>query len=224
MGRLNRLTATSVGAKMVMALTGLALFLFVIMHLLGNLTLLSGPEAMNGYAEFLQSKPALVWTFRAGLLAILAIHVTFAIRLTLENRRARPQPYAKDGTLKATWASQHMLLTGLVVAVFLVYHLLHFTAHVVPTGEVNTLESGQRDVHGMVVNAFQHGYVAAIYIIANLLLGLHLIHGSKSLFQTMGWDHPVLRPVVHGIAPALAVLVATGNIILPLTVLFGWVS
>jgi succinate dehydrogenase / fumarate reductase cytochrome b subunit len=223
MGRLRRLVSTSIGAKTIMALTGLGLFLFVIAHLLGNLTLLRGRDAMNDYAALLESMPALIWPARAGLLAIFVIHVTFAARLAHENRQARPEGYRHEDTLQATWASRHMLLTGAVIGAFVVYHLLHFTFHVVPTGEVEMLE-GRRDVYGMVVGAFRNGGIVATYVVAQFLLGVHLIHGSKSLFQTMGWDHAVLRPLVHRVAPALAILVAAGNIFLPLSVLFGWVS
>ncbi len=222
MGRLRRLVQTSIGAKMVMGLTGLALFLFVIAHLLGNLNLLCGREAMNGYAASLQNMPALLWPARIGLLAIFITHVAFAARLTRENRQARPERYRHEDTVQATWASRHMLLTGAVVGAFVVYHLLHFTFHL-PTGAIETID-GRPDVYGMVINAFSNGWVVATYVVAQVLLGLHLIHGSKSLFQSMGWDQAVLRPLVHGVAPVLAIFVAAGNILLPLSVLFGWLG
>ncbi len=223
MGRLRRLVQTSIGAKMVMGLTGLALFLFVIAHLLGNLNLLRGREAMNGYAASIQGMPALLWPARIGLLAIFITHVAFAARLTRENRQARPERYRHEDTVQATWASRHMLLTGAVVGAFIVYHLLHFTFHVVPTGAIETVD-GRPDVYGMVVNAFSNGWIVASYVVAQVLLGMHLIHGSKSLFQSMGWDQAVLRPLVHIVAPVLAIFVAAGNILLPLSVLFGWLG
>ena len=217
------LLKSSIGAKVVMALSGLGLFGFVIAHLLGNLSLLSGRDAMNDYAALIKGMPGLLWTLRIGLFAIFLTHVGFAARLSRENREARPEPYRHEATVQATWASRHMLLTGAVVFLFVIYHLLHFTFHVVPTGGIQMLD-GRPDVYGMVVGAFSNVWVGLTYMLANVVLGIHLIHGSKSLFQSMGWDHAVLRPVVQGLAPALAIGVAAGNILLPLSVLLGWVS
>ena len=130
--------------------------------------------------------------------------------------------YAKDATLEATWASRQMVLTGLVVLAFVIYHLMHFTLHLVPPGI--GMDGDRPDVYGMVVAGFSNAPVAIAYVVANALLGLHLIHGSRSLFQTLGLDQVSVAPLVHGLAPALALFVAGGNMLLPLTVLFGWVN
>ncbi|MHC4957621.1 MAG: succinate dehydrogenase cytochrome b subunit [Planctomycetota bacterium] len=224
MSRFARMAGTSVGGKTVVAITGLALFLFVIAHLLGNLTLLAGRDAMNGYAEKLKSLGPLLWVMRGGLLAFFLTHVALAVKLNRESKAARPVAYAKEATLKATWASRQMVLTGLVVLAFVVYHLLHFTLHVFPPGIGPEAEGGRPDVYGMVVAGFSSAPVAIAYVIANALLGLHLVHGSRSLFQTLGLDQVSIAPAVNGLAPALAIFVAGGNMLLPLTVLFGWVS
>lgn len=222
-GRLRRLYATSIGAKMVMAVTGLLLFGFLVAHLLGNLLIFQGREAMNAYAQFLESKPAIVWPARAVLLAAFVLHVATAFRLWRENRTARPEPYRHEATVQATAASRTMILSGLVVGAFVVYHLLHYTFHVVPTGEVSLLD-GRRDVYGMVINGFSNGLVVASYVVAQVLLGFHLIHGSKSLFQTLGWKHDTVNPAIRLLAPALTILIVAGNIFIPLAVLSGLVK
>lgn len=219
-GRFARIQRTSIGAKVLVAATGLFLFGFLVVHLLGNLLVFQGREAMNSYAAFLESKPALVWPLRALLLAAFAAHVTTALRLAVQSRAARPFPYRREETVQATWASRHMVLTGAVVGAFVVYHLLHYTFHVVPTGEVAVVD-GRRDVYGMVVRGFSNGWIVASYVVAQVLLGLHLIHGTKSLFQTLGWRHVLVDPVVRVLAPALALLVAGGNVLIPLAVLAG---
>jgi len=223
-GRVPRIYCTSIGAKAVMAITGLMLFGFVIAHLLGNLQLWQGRDAMNGYAAFLKSQGPLLWVMRGGLLAIFLVHILTAVRLVRENRAARPTPYARDATVAATWASRHMLLSGLVLLAFVVYHLAHFTLHVVPTGELGLEPGGRPDVYGMVIHGFQNPAVALSYVAAMVLLGVHLIHGTRSLFQTMGIEHAVLNPIVRFIAPALTLIVVAGNILLPLSVLMGFVK
>src|SRR4051794_20567806 len=122
---------SSLGKKYVMAVTGLVLVLFVIGHMLGNLLLFAGPDALNSYAKALKDKPALLWAARLGLLAAFLIHVYLGLRLTRENVQARGTGYVYEDTVQASWASRHMLLTGLVVLAFLLYHLAHFTFGVV---------------------------------------------------------------------------------------------
>lgn len=223
MGRLKRLAGTSVGSKAFMAVTGLLLFLFVIAHLSGNLTLWAGRDTMNDYAEFLANRGALLWIFRFLLLSIFVVHVFFGIRLYFQNRAARPVKYQHEDTIEATLASRFMIHTGVILLLFVIYHLLHFTLHVIPTGDVAMVD-GRKDVYGMVIAAFSNGWIAGSYIVCMIFLGFHLVHGSKSLFQTLGWDHVLMKPIVNGLAPALAFFVVGGNILLPLSVVLGWVS
>jgi succinate dehydrogenase / fumarate reductase cytochrome b subunit len=124
---LPRPVRSSLGSKYVMAITGLLLIGFVIAHMAGNLLVFAGPDALNAYAHALKDKPALLWTARIGLLLVFVVHVVLGIRLTLQNRAARPTPYAYEDTLSASWAARHMLLTGLVLLAFVIYHLGHFT-------------------------------------------------------------------------------------------------
>src|SRR5262245_39654676 len=124
---LPRPVTSSLGSKYVMAITGLLLIGFVLGHMTGNLLIFAGPDAMHGYAAGIKSRPALLWGVRLGLLAVFVVHVLIGIRLTLANKAARPTPYAYEDTLQASWASRHMMLTGLLLLAFVVYHLAHFT-------------------------------------------------------------------------------------------------
>ncbi len=119
--------ASSLGKKYLMALSGCALFLFVIAHLLGNLQIFLGPEALNRYGHFLQTTPELLWPARLGLMALVVVHIVCAVKLTAENRAARPVPYAQHEIVAASYASRTMMMSGLILAAFIVYHLLHFT-------------------------------------------------------------------------------------------------
>lgn len=133
---------SSLGKKYVVAITGLLLLLFVLGHMAGNLLLFAGSEAINGYAEKLKSTGALLWVIRAALLTIFLIHIFVTIRLTMENRSARPTRYVYEQTMEASWASRHMFLTGLVILAFVVYHLAHFTLGVVELANVQRTPAG----------------------------------------------------------------------------------
>ena len=135
---------SSLGKKYVMAVTGVLLIGFVIVHMSGNLLLFAGRDAINTYAAALTARPALLWTARIGLLAVFLVHLFVAFRLTYENYSARPQGYAFERTLQASFASRHMMLTGLVLLAFIVYHLAHFTLGVVTRSEVQLTSHGDR--------------------------------------------------------------------------------
>jgi succinate dehydrogenase / fumarate reductase cytochrome b subunit len=223
--RLQRIAGSSIGNKFLMAATGILLLLFLIGHLVGNLQIFAGREAVNAYAKWLHDHRGLLWTARIGLLVIFVVHVYTAIRLTLQNREARPETYRHEDTLQASWASRHMLLTGLVVFAYLVFHLLHLTFRTIDTGRMGVMDAkGRLDVYGMLVSGFSNPAVAAAYLVAMVLLGIHLWHATASFFQTMGWDQPALRGLVGWAAPALAVFIAAGYIVIPLAVWFGIVS
>ncbi|MHC4971022.1 MAG: succinate dehydrogenase cytochrome b subunit [Planctomycetota bacterium] len=223
--RLQRVAGSSIGNKFLMAATGILLLLFLIGHLVGNLQIFSGREAVNAYAKWLHDHGGLLWTARIGLLAIFFVHVYTAIRLTLQNREARPETYRHEDTLQASWASRHMLLTGIVVFAYLVFHILHLTLRVVDTGGMGVMDAqGRLDVYGMLISGFQQPAVAGAYLVAMVLLGIHLWHATASFFQTMGWDQPALRRLVGWAAPTLAFLIAAGYIVIPLAVWFGIVS
>ncbi|MEM9291525.1 MAG: succinate dehydrogenase cytochrome b subunit [Acidobacteriota bacterium] len=212
--------------KAVMAVSGLMLFGFVLTHMLGNLKLYFGPEEINNYAEWLRTigKPALpkngaLNIARVGLLAAVFLHIWSAWQVTRLSRKARPQKYVKQATIQATYASRTMRWGGVIVLLFIVYHLLHLTLGVVgPEG----FEYG--DVYNNVVLGFRNPLISGFYILANLALGLHLYHGLWSLFQSLGLNHPSYRALRRPIALAFASVVTLGNISFPLAVLSGVVG
>ncbi|MFM8271900.1 MAG: succinate dehydrogenase cytochrome b subunit, partial [Gemmata sp.] len=188
---------STVGAKVIVALSGLGLVGFAVFHMIGNLKVFQGPEAINGYAYFLtHSLGALIWVARAGLLAIFLLHLTLAIRLTLRSRAARPVPYAYPGHVQATLTSRTMIWSGGAVGLFILFHLAHFTfglvhgAEVEPGKVLNYLElhdkSGRHDVYSMLVAGFTTPWLAVLYAVAQVALFLHLLHGIQSSFQTLG--------------------------------------
>jgi len=209
---------TAVGKKMVVAVTGLFLFLFLLIHMLGNLQLFAGPEALNHYAAFLHSKPVLVWGFRVLVAGAFALHILATLQLFLQNLGARPVPYRIKRTVEIDYSSRTMIWSGPLVLLFLLYHLLHLTV-----GSVHP-DFSAGDVYRNVVTAFSLWPVAAVYIGANLLLGFHLKHGLWSWFQTLGLAHPRYNRWRNCFAWLLALLLATGNIAMPVAVLAGWVD
>ncbi|MCB1144041.1 MAG: succinate dehydrogenase cytochrome b subunit [Leptospiraceae bacterium] len=213
---------TSVGKKLVMAITGLALIGFVIAHMLGNLQIFLGPERLNAYAKTLQNLGALLWVARIGLLLIFVTHLRMAMVLTMENRAARPVPYAVNATHKASFASRTMIMSGMIIFLFLVYHILHFTMGVTNT-EFAALKTpeGDHDVYKMVIMGFSNPIVSGIYILAQAFLALHISHGFFSVFQTLGWNHPSYDLKVKLVSNGLAVLIFLGNSGIPVSVLAG---
>ena len=221
-----RFLRSTIGTKVLMALTGLALVGFLVAHLAGNLQMLApggkAPELMNSYAAQLKGLGPLLWIARIGLLGTFALHVALAIRLTALNKAARPVPYAVKEPLASTMASRSMVLSGLVILAFVIYHLLHFTLGVTDPAAYHLTDSlGQHDVYSMFVLGFQKAPVAIAYVIAMLCLGLHLAHGIQSLFQTLGWNGPRYRPLTKAIGLGITGLIVAGNIAMPLAVLFG---
>src|SRR5580700_1436699 len=160
------LFTSSVGKKFIMALTGMALFLFVVLHLLGNLQVFLGPEEINRYGDFLQSNKELLWPARIALLILVGLHIWSAVKLSAENKAARPQPYVQHEIVAASYASRTMLMSGLIILAFIIYHLLHFTVQVPGinfTGKnFEGLQDarGQHDVFAMMVLGFRNPYVS----------------------------------------------------------------
>lgn len=216
---------SSIGAKVVMAKTGLLLTLFVLVHMLGNLQVFQGPEGINAYAAFLKSKPGLLWTARIGLLVIIALHVWSGIRLNLLNAAARPIPYAKRTWRRASLTSRTMVWSGIFVFAFVGYHLAHFTLGLTNPDDFHRLDAlGQHDVYSMMVLGFQNPLISALYIIGMLALGFHLSHGVSSMFQSLGLKHPRYNPLIEKIGPVYAAIIVIGNISMPIAVLTGWIG
>ncbi len=210
--------STTVGKKLVMAITGLILAVFVLGHMAGNLQIYQGPEKLNHYAELLRVSMPLLWTVRIVLLLSVLLHIVAAVQVTLQNWRSRPKKYAVSAYQEADIASRTMIWGGLVVAAFVVYHLLHLTlgtAH-------GSFKPG--DVYHNVVAGFQVPLVSLFYIVANVLLALHLYHGMWSWFQTLGFSHPKYNRARRVFATVYAVVIAVGNISIPVSVLAGWVK
>ena len=215
---------SSVGRKILMAITGLMMLCFVIIHVLGNSSIYFG--SLNAYAERLHALPPLVWAFRLVLLTVFFAHVFFGIQLTLENNSAKPSAYAVKTSLRATFASKNMIWTGSLTAVFLIYHLLHFTLQVTNPaisagvgGNVDAL--GRPDVFKMVVLSFKQVAIATVYIIAMVALALHLTHGVQSFFQTMGLNNERTIDIFEKVGTISAVILFIGYISIPIAVLVG---
>ena len=219
---------SSLGKKYVMAVTGLVLLLFVLGHLAGNLQIFLGPETLNRYGHFLQSNPELLWPARLVLLLMVGLHIWAAIKLSLENKAARPQGYAEYRPTGSTYASRTMLMSGLIVFVFVVYHLLHFTVqvrYVNFTGQsfLTFHDPQQRhDIYQMMVVGFSNLWVSGFYVLGMALLCLHLSHGASAMFQSIGWKNRAYGPALDRVARVGALLVFLGYSSIPLAVLFGF--
>jgi succinate dehydrogenase / fumarate reductase cytochrome b subunit len=219
---------SSLGRKYIMAVTGSVLFLFVIGHLAGNLQIFLGPEAINRYGHFLQSNPELIWPARLVLLLMVLLHIWSAITLSLENKAARPVAYAAYQPVGSTFASRTMLVGGLIVLVFIVYHLLHYTAQVQYlnlTGQnfVDFTDPEKRhDIFKMMVVGFSNPLVSGFYILGLALLCLHLSHGASSMFQSLGWKNEAYRPYLDKAARIVAVAIFLGYVSIPVAILLGF--
>lgn len=186
-----RYVRTSIGAKHVMAVTGLLLLLFAIVHMLGHLQMFGGPDMYNSYAHTLQSLWEVKWPVRVGLLALLIIHMVTAIGLVARNRAARPIGYARYKAVTSSAAGRAMGVTGLFVFAFLAFHILHFTVGMVQPGYFHQLDPKQRyDAYAMFVHGFQNPGIYGAYLAGILLLSLHLGHGAASWLQSLGLRHP----------------------------------
>lgn len=213
---------TTIGSKLVVALTGLLLVGFVIFHMLGNLQVFEGREALNTYAAFLRDMPILLWSVRAGLVALVVVHVWTALTLAIRNRRARPVGYAVRVYREASLASRTMAISGSLLLLFIVVHLLHLTAGVVDRSLVEAIDlRGQRDVYGKMIHAFGDPLWVALYLAGQVVLGFHLSHAVTSSVHTLGLEHPALNRLFRAAGPAIAVLVAGGNAVIVLAIFLG---
>jgi len=207
---------TSVGKKVVMAVTGLVMIGFVLGHMLGNLQIFIGAQRYDHYAAFLQSLGEVLWAIRLVLLTALVLHVTMAIQLWFRGRAARPVKYYKGLQYEETTiAARTMIWAGIMLALYIVYHLLHFTIGSALPG----FEHGH--VYHNVVVGFGNPIVSVIYIVAMFLLALHIYHGGWSLLQTLGVSHPRINPLRKPFAAALAVVIFIGFSAVPMGVLTG---
>lgn len=222
------LTQSTVGRKILMAVTGLLLVGFITVHLLGNLSIFAGPDGINAYAVKLHSLGALVWVFRLIMLALFAVHIYFGITLSMENRTATPTNYALKKRTKTTFSGESMLYTGGILLAFLIYHLLHFTLQVTNpaiSAQNLPLDAAMRpDVYSMVILSFQKVFISLVYIIGMIALFLHLTHGLSSFVQTFGWNNgPSLEKVSVG-GKLVAVCFLLAYVAIPVLILARFVK
>jgi succinate dehydrogenase / fumarate reductase cytochrome b subunit len=187
--------------------------------MVGNLQVYLGPEVLNAYAKALRDLGPLLWVARIGLLVAVALHIWAAYTLTLMNRAARPVGYREKEHRESTYASRTMRWSGVLLALFIVYHLMHLT-----WGSAHPDFNHSGDVYHNFVVGFRPVLVTGVYVVAMLFLGLHLYHGVWSLMQTLGLSHPRYDTLRHAFATLVAVVVVVGNISMPVAVLAGWVE
>ena len=233
---------SSIGRKLLMAVSGLILVGFVFGHLVGNLQIFGEPDRINGYAHFLQSLGPVLWAVRLGLLATVAVHIWAAVVLTLENKKARgPQDYGVKGYIRATVASRYMRLTGLVVLAFIVYHIAHFTLGTADSANFKenlpkwTMTEDARefgfplaakgdvvaDVYSMIFIGFSNPVISGFYILATSLLAFHLLHGFESMFQTLGLRNHRWCCCLRRFTTLICIAYLIGNLAIPGAILFG---
>lgn len=219
---------TAVGKKYVMALTGIAMMGFVFFHMVGNLKAYLGEEDLNHYAEFLRRllypiapEGWVLWIMRIGLIAAVLLHMVAAYQLTTMNRHARPVRYQSSRDYQvASFASRSMRVTGIIVLLFILFHLADLTF-----GWANTWgasgEFDREEVYANLARSLDRWPVALFYIVANIVLGIHLMHGGWSLFQSMGWNSPRFNSWRRAFATGFAAIVVIGNVSIPIAVLAG---
>ncbi len=231
---------SSIGKKAIMAVSGLILVGFLAIHMYGNTKMYQGPEAFNAYAAGLREfgYPVLghehfLWLFRIVLIASVTLHIWSATSLTLTSRKSTmargvmPRaPYGRKETIVASYAARTMRWGGILIAIFIIYHLLHFTFGVVGYGsnEFQHAHGDEYQVYNNVVRGFSVWPVSAFYIIAMGALGLHLFHGIWSMFQTLGWNNGNYDGFLRGLAMVITAVIIIGNISFPIAVLAGIVK
>jgi succinate dehydrogenase / fumarate reductase cytochrome b subunit len=209
---------SSLGKKLLMALTGLFLIIFLITHLAGNLQLLYGTkDDFNKYAEFMTTFPpikAVSYLLYASILG----HAVYGLMLTLKNRQARPVQYAyNQPTANSTWSSRNMGILGTMILIFLVIHMKSFwyEMHWGAIPEVN----GFKDLHGVTVEAFKSPLYVLFYVLAMAALAFHLMHGFQSAFQSLGWNHPKYTPLIQALGTGISLLIPALFALIPVVML-----
>lgn len=208
---------STIGMKVLMALSGFFLFAFAVEHVVGTMMFLIGPAWINGYGKVLHAFPPLVWTFRSLLLLAAAVHICSATQLWLRQRAARPVSYQTRRYLRSSYAARTMKYSGPFIAAFVVFHLAHLTwgFNVVPAPFI------EGDIHSNMLNGFRVPWVSFVYITAVSLLGLHLLHGAHSMFESLGLRHRRIENWLLGLGKLAAVVICVCLILAPLAVLTG---
>jgi succinate dehydrogenase / fumarate reductase, cytochrome b subunit len=222
MNRLLHLLRTTIGRKLIVAVTGIVLILFVVGHISGNMTIYVGQSALNNYAHFLQTSPML-WVVRLAMLAIVLLHIALGIVVTRENRLARPVNYHAANPWYLRLYQRRMIITGMVLLIFIIAHVAHLTMGA-GVGEVYQLKdaSGHADVYARVVSAFQNIWIASAYIVAMLLLAIHLKHTVRAVFQSLGFFRENYFGFYELLSWMVTLAVVGGFISIPLSVQLDW--
>lgn len=228
---------SSIGKKLIVAVTGLVMVLFVGGHLTGNLLIFAGREAFNDYAQFLHEAGhgALIWVARAGLLAAIVLHVVATIQLTRQNKAARPAEYQFKQRIQAKKSSLIMIWSGLTLLSFIIFHILHFTAQVaggysemVDQKYLADTGESRHDAYGMVIRGFEAGFINSVvvlfYLISMTLLCSHLSHGVGSMFQTLGFRSKNAQGLIRKVSVTYALVIWIGFISIPLSIFIGLVD
>ncbi|HEY1816467.1 MAG TPA: succinate dehydrogenase cytochrome b subunit [Kofleriaceae bacterium] len=217
-----RYSRSSIGAKQVMAVTGLLLLLFAIFHMLGHLQMFGGQDMYNAYAHFLQDLWEVKWPTRVALLVLVVIHIVVGINLSIANRAARATKYAVYRPVISRIPGRTMAFTGLIVAAFLTFHILHFTLGQVQPGYFHQMDPKNRwDAYSMFIYGFQNPGIYVAYLVGIFLLAMHLGHGSASWLQSLGWRHPKYR--TDPLGAWIGILLFLGYMIPPTAVLVGFI-
>jgi len=225
-----------IGKKLVMAVTGVILFGYVIGHLIGNLQVFLPPRVVGGetiyqinnYARFLHSNPGLLWVARTALIAAVVLHIWVSFALWLQKRRARPVAYVKKADVPTAYASRTMIWSGPIIASFVVFHILHLTVGSLGLGfrEASSGAGAEAQYYAFqnLVHGFRNPAVVIAYVVAIALLSTHLYHGIWSMFQSVGISHPRYTPLLQRLSHLAAILIAAGYISIPIAVLTGLVG
>lgn len=215
-GRGVRFYSTTIGKKAVMAVTGLMLFGFLIAHMAGNLQFFAGPETLNNYAVHLREWGPLLWAARGGLVVAAVLHIVASVQLARLQSAARPVGYARKANVGSTYASRTMMWSGPILLAFGIYHLMHLTWGVagLPFEELRPYDN--------LVAGFSKAPIAIMYIVAMVMLGMHLYHGVWSMFQSLGFAHPRYTPKLKLFAKAFTLIIVLGFIVVPVAILAGY--
>lgn len=219
---------SSIGKKIVVAVTGILLVGFLLGHMAGNLLVFAGREAMNDYADFLHHMlhGAGIWFARIGLLVAVVLHIVATVSLTLHNKASRQEKYEHEATVQASRSSRMMIVSGLIILAFIIFHILHFTVRV-DSGLADLkdpLDASRHDTYGMVIAGFNVPWVVLFYVVAISLLCSHLSHGIASIFQTLGLRSAKTEKATKALSWGISILLWIGFLIIPLTVLLNIVN
>lgn len=225
-GYLCRFTRSNIGLKFLMAITGVVMIGYLIGHVSGNMLIFRGPEAINAYSKFLHDAKGLLWGTRVILLVSVVVHVWATLRFLKLRSDARPVAYASKGSHGTTWSARTMYWSGPVIALFIVYHILHLTTGTLHPTFSKNVDAGTHtvDVYANLVEGFQRPLASGIYIVAMLAIALHLSHGVWSMLQTVGVNRPNWEPALRGLAVLAGVVICAGFVAVPVAVLFGLVK